>query len=211
MRNVVPITSIFFIVTALLGCQGDEARRPGGQTGEIAALNCEGTYAPYEVNEVTPLGFTAEEVFGTLGLPHTTEMLWWDGAVAELLVTVEHDNTQDSGLANYQNPTDAGCTERVEIPIRMTLQTEDGRLDFSMQGDLSATSAVEGTLQFLAGAEYNNGDLDFAALAGNAYDPNTASLLTTTDFGGGLSVGELVLFTHNEIDGDAVQLSIGTW
>jgi hypothetical protein len=127
----------------------------GGQTGDEGTSNggpgCDYVPTVIDLDEETPLGFTAQEVLDVALGSHSAPFFWKQG---------EHEYGPESGesemgleiaepgearfMKGTPKPTQLGigalCPDRVEVDVSVRVTTAGGALDESFVGPLSATS-----------------------------------------------------------------------
>lgn len=147
---------------------------------EATGPTCVDSATDVALDEVTPLGFAAQDVLPFASGLHATAFTYADGTVtgASLEVTPGATARFVDSEADYGEDTGAQpaiaieCPDRVEIDATEAFTTEDGALAESWTFPLSATS-VEG-IGFSGEMSAFTGSLvleDYAALEGNAdYD-----------------------------------------
>lgn len=197
----------------LCACTGTVNPVTGGQTGEIAAPICDGPYDPYDLDEVSPIGFSGADVLAELGETHSTTITWSDGVASTLTVRVEHDDEiQDEGNILYVDPMDdhPNCSERADVPIRLTLTTDDGLLELSFVEMLKATETDAATLVGNPSGIQFLGSFDLAAVVGAANLDAVAPHLELT-FDGSGSTGEITARRIAETAGEPVDHLVARW
>jgi hypothetical protein len=131
-------TRLLLPLAALCGCSGevDDPPTPGGQTGEESGAP--GCVQPAEVSsqtlaagEVSPLGFSAEQLLTAIGTERRQTLTWPDGTSTPVrlgLVPSDADVTFERVL-EHDPCADIAAGGRLKVPVRFTLATEDGALN----------------------------------------------------------------------------------
>jgi hypothetical protein len=105
----------------------------GGQTGEEHGSCIEVDSMPLLPDERSPLGFTPNEAVSTAVGTHGEVLSWADGPSSMLTLTIT-----PMGYARFvrlrpqeENVTrlDRGCADQIDVPVSVTLQTDDGTFD----------------------------------------------------------------------------------
>ena len=174
MRN----TFICAAALALAACDTQEPPQGGGQFGQETddGYRCvEISRTPLAADEASPLGFSPSELTGWAVTVHEATVTWSDGSTAAL--TLELSDAGEADYAEYQaEQTSSGdgsepdtlmdiaidCPAQVEIPLTLSLRTDDGAFEESLSWTLEATSAEMFSLWL---------DLEDMALSGS-FDPS---------------------------------------
>lgn len=140
---------VLLLVAALSGCGSDaDDREPGGQTGEESG-GCapERSNEPLGAGEVSPLGFSADELLATLGAERRQTLTWNDGTSTPVRLAI-----LPSGLdVIFERVVDYECIPALQgytggalkVPVVFTLATEDGALNETWP--LTLRSSTEST------------------------------------------------------------------
>jgi hypothetical protein len=105
----------------------------GGQTGEEQTPCIEVDSIPLQPDELSPLGFTPNEAVSTAVGTHSEVLSWADGPSSMLTLTIipmgDARFVRLRPRPEYANRLDQGCADQINVPVSITLQTEDGTFD----------------------------------------------------------------------------------
>jgi hypothetical protein len=129
-------THLLLPLAALCGCSGeaDDPTTPGGQTGEESGSRCVPTEVSSETlaaGDVSPLGFSAEQLLTAIGTERRQTLTWPDGTSTPVRLEVvpsEADVTFERVL-EHDLCADMAGDGRLKVPVLFTLITEDGALN----------------------------------------------------------------------------------
>jgi hypothetical protein len=181
--------STFAVVIALCGCPEEDPNLDEG-----ASAYCEETATVVALDELTDLGFTAQEVIDALVFTHETDLDFTDGGSAALTIDLLFDGGEvryvDS-VAVYPEGDEemaAGailCEAYVEIDVTVDFVTDDGVFDESWELPLQATAADAASfgLSDLTPDDFT-GTYDFMAFDPAEHDGVTTSVWAAFDMGG---------------------------
>jgi len=140
----------WLLIAALAGCSaapdataGDASN--GGQTGEEGAGCLDVRTERLAANQISALGFSADQALAALGLERNVPLTWQDGTQTSLRLAFEYPGTgvefaerayRDSGSdSSASGPQSAvaeiatECNDVLNVPLGLTLVTEDGAFD----------------------------------------------------------------------------------
>lgn len=95
------------------------------------------TASTHLLEEVTPLGISAADFFEAHP-SHTGTLLWADGGSTTVDLTLSYDGelaSEDDDIL-YQTGDELSCPDRLLTNAMLTLQTQDGALDETLQGEI---------------------------------------------------------------------------
>jgi hypothetical protein len=117
---------------------------PDDQTGEVAGC-APVSEAPLGADEVGPEGFSARAALDAALGSRSAPLAWADGGATT--VVVEAAQAGDVVSVDYEYQSDGsgmepaiGCVDQVEIPVTLTLSTDDGALSLSTAATLVAAA-----------------------------------------------------------------------
>ncbi len=121
----------------------------GGQFGEEVTSSCQVvSRTPLALDEVSALGFAAQDVLALAEGTHTATLTWArDGAATGVTVTVALDGEAElldrevvkTGTGSGEEPAiTMWCPDMVEIGVAFTVTTDDGQLAESWSGGLTS-------------------------------------------------------------------------
>jgi len=158
-----PFIALLAVATGLLiqvGCAGGQF----GEEGGIGCLPVETT--PIALEDVSPIGFAAQDVIDATSASEVLDLRWADGSTAILQLDLDfvgpnefHDREWiDDGdavdLAAEPAPTE--CNDILSMPIALMVSTDDGALGESwtlpLQAHAEAYSTTTHTLQEASGS-----------------------------------------------------------
>lgn len=138
------------MAVAMVACTGAEPpnEQPGGQFGEEAGAHCVVlTETPLALDEISPLGFSAQELLALAAGASEHELDWVQlGQTTSLSLAVtsldsasyvEQGVERDEG---YGGP-EPWCPNVVKVAVRLELSTEDGALAESAETALTSEGA----------------------------------------------------------------------
>lgn len=185
----------------------------GGEGG--AARDCFGHSEFYEIDEETPLGFSGQDVLDAFADDMHATLTWGDGGTSTLTISITIDEGANGGLPSHFTPSETydGCAERVDVPVRLSLSTDDGLLDAEVfQGYVGALDVDGGEFAADRSANAFAGNVDWASLADpGTYDPEVADVILALDLAPDGGTGALTLHTHDEGSGDFFNDVVASW
>lgn len=119
----------WLVITMLVGCPG--------QKEDLNGPSCEETATVVALDEVTALGFAAQELLTLAAGTHDETLTWArDESTTPLVVAVTHDQGEVRFVDSEPVEPEGGeqldiaviCDDRVEIDVRMGLTTSDAAL-----------------------------------------------------------------------------------
>ena len=148
MRHALVLSAI--ALSTLTACDDEKS-------GTADGLSCEESRAEVALDEVTALGFSAAEVAAYAEGEHVETLAWTrDGSTTGLTITVtlsgETANYVDSEPADTEGDTGAMpveydmCADYLEIPVTVSVITEDGAFNESWSTTLQAAAAASASL-----------------------------------------------------------------
>jgi hypothetical protein len=157
-----PRSTGWVLLAASLGCgSGSNGDAPigtgingGGQTGEegIGCLPVETAQLAW--SERSPLGFSADEMLGTLGSEHDARLTYEDGSSTTLSLRLGRGNAaveyQQREWTNDDSGAEIGlvaveCPDVVSIPVTLTFSTGDAAFDEQWTFTLLAETKMRAT------------------------------------------------------------------
>lgn len=155
-------SSLVFWVAALASCSDDRGQpaldgttgpQGGGQTGaETGDPYCsELTRVARDLADETPSGFSAAEALNLLSEPIAGSWHWTGGGLSGATVRVERGEGPISWI-DLERDHDlkieifVQCDDVLSIPVRLSIATDDGRLDETWLLELRATTPSEGSI-----------------------------------------------------------------
>ncbi len=206
MTSTFRIISILTTLAALIAFSGCDEEDPN--LAEDAGAFCEETPTVITLDEVTALGFSAQEVIDAVVFPYLTDLEYADGSLAALSMYLVYDAGElryvDS-VAVYPEGDDQAelgailCDPYVEIDITAAIATDDGIFDESWELPLVATAADAASfwLNDLTPDDFT-GDYDYMAFDPADYDEVTTSIYAAFDSAG--PRGEIAEMATSESD-----------
>lgn len=183
----------------------------GGQTGEVAPDFCDGPITWLSADDDSVTGFDGEEVLREIPASSAEEFTWTSGATTNITITVAYDSIiQNDGMIAAVAPASENCVPRLEVPVSVTLETQDGDLSETLIGYMLAETPDAIRLQADLYASSLVGDIELADhVPANSWEPSTAQLFFDLKLGDEPS-GTITLDTHQE-SGEASHTVLGTW
>lgn len=138
----------------------------GGQTGEIERAPCvdgQTTDALALWDSPPPgstIGFSGDELLASLPAATSATFTWADGPVATVEVALAGDRARPIVLWRPEPGFEATCDQRLEIPITLSLDTDDGELAESLEVTLTASALAVATIDHAEPAPELQGNLD---------------------------------------------------
>jgi hypothetical protein len=177
------------LVPLLVACSTGGDPSAGGQTGDedTSGEGSDCDYVPTVVglDEVTPLGFSAEEVLETALGTHSTPFFWKQGGHEYGPESGESELTLvlgEPGEARFMKGTPketqfdiaVDCRDRLEVDVQVHASTQGGALDESFVAPIRAESAKLASL---------SRSFELAALNGSfAFDPDSLGAASVIAF-----------------------------
>lgn len=189
----------------ILGCTSPDPEPTPKDHADEAMGGCDEISSPLTADEVTALGFAADEVLPMLEGAREADFVWArDGSATGLALAltptgtyryVESEPTQSAGGGPEPALAVEYCVDRVEIEAVLTFVTEDGSFDESLDIALSAEDAgyVSAFVR-----------LDPASLSGT-YDLDEDIALLEPDLDG---IAEKTLFVDLRWSADHMEFSV---
>jgi hypothetical protein len=134
------------LFAAAVGCGSDSVgsgqsaddTAPGGQTGEeqTGCLPIEGGVDTLAWSERSPLGFSADELLGSVGSNRDTRLTWSNGSSTPLRLELERSTGEvafqirdwrDDG-SGRELAAGGDCNDALVVPVTLSLDTGDGAL-----------------------------------------------------------------------------------
>lgn len=183
----------------------------GGQTGEVAPDFCDGPISWLSADDDSVTGFDADEVLSEIPVSSNEDFTWTSGATTDITITVAYDMViQNDGMIAAVNPASENCVARLEVPVSITLETQDGKIGETLTGYMLAETPNAVRLQADLYASSLLGNIELAELVPEgSWDPSTARLFFDLQLGDETS-GTITLNSHQE-SGGASQTVLGTW
>jgi len=140
---------------ALSGALTACASTGGGQIGEEGA-KCQAVQSTaLALSDISPLGFSAEQVLASVGGLPVASLTWADGSATDLTTVLtmaptakavfqkrEWVNVSDGGSQSSANtPDPSDCPDVVDLPMQLSFSTDDGAFDDQWEVHLLATKA----------------------------------------------------------------------
>lgn len=167
-------TATLMLVLALAACSRDP--HPGSQFGEedVDGGCIVGSTDPLTPSEVSPLGFTAQEVMDLVLGTRTSTLTWANATTTDLTVAVS--DATNLRVVHYVPDPDAqsndemalDCEDALAIDVVMTLDTADGALADTSPRTLQTRSASEVSLRIPV--DDVQGTLDLESWAQSDFD-----------------------------------------
>jgi hypothetical protein len=162
-----------------VGCIGTPPS-DGGQFGEEGGARC-GVVSrtPLAVDEVSPLGFSAQDVLPVVSGPRTETLSWSDGTTTELQLEVAPTGVYeyveqavvDDGTGTGSEPALAPwCPNEISIAASTTFATADGAFAEALPDPVLAATADAATLTDSLEQVAGTYDVWDHVPAGNDYD-----------------------------------------
>jgi hypothetical protein len=166
------------LVPLLVACSTGGDAYDGGQTGDEdtsgEGAGCDYVPTVVDLDEVTPLGFTAQEVLETALGSRVTPFFWKLGAHEYGPGSGESELTLELGApaeARFMKGTPkesnldiaVDCPDRVEVDVEVHARTADGALDETFVGPVHASSPELATLSHSFDVDELNGSFAFDA------------------------------------------------
>lgn len=153
-----PLGFFSWLLAFNVGCGADSDGTPGGdrapgggQTGEdTGCLPIEGGVDTLAWSERSPLGFSADEVLGSLGSSREGRLTWSDGASTTLHLELE----RRAGDVEFQTRewrddgsgrelASGACGDALVVPVTLSFSTGDGAFAESWPLELSIEMAAQ--------------------------------------------------------------------
>ncbi len=174
------------------------------------APHCEATRTPLDPAEVSPLGFSADDLLTSIGTSATATLAWTDsGATTGLSVDLSPgSDVFFVDLEEAPMPDDAGavldiaviCDDYLELDAGLSLSTDDGLLADDFDTTLTASTADAASFS----VDVDRGDFAhpeiFDPYAAGDYDAEGVSLYG--DFSAGAQTSGGLYFQTEGTDGD---------
>jgi len=133
------LTILSFLSLALVAgaCGNESGGQTGAESGECTVVES----VPIPVDEMSPLGFRAEDTLAFSEGEFADTMRWSDGSASPLTMTVARASEFATYLRSENSgSTDMGCSGVLTVAVRIEASTEDGRLREVWLGDLTSSS-----------------------------------------------------------------------
>lgn len=139
------LSSPFFVVSCFTD-SNDHLAEGGG---------CDETSSVLALDEVSTLGFSANDLIQLAAGTHQETLLYQDGTTTGLTLTLEYLDGEvrfvDSEPAESESGQEADliapyCEDRLEVAVRVTFATDDGAFNEQWQDVLSATTVDSATV-----------------------------------------------------------------
>lgn len=137
------------IVLVLTACKN-------GRTEDLNGPGCEETPTVVALDEVTALGFSAQDLLDLAQGQHDETFRWArDGSTTPMLLQVDFDAGEARYVDSVPVEDDANgvepdlaaiCESRVEVDVMIAFSTDDGAFDEVFSAPLTATSAARSEL-----------------------------------------------------------------
>ncbi len=211
------------LLLGLLACGDDtnQLRDTGAPTGAPDMIECSDTTTTLASGELSPLGFSADEVLARIAGPVDAAGTWTDTSTAVTVTLAaaaagdavfhlrepvgDTGASEDTGFATGA-PDDA-CQDWLEIPLTLTLVTDDGAFDEVV----SASVLAMDTASLWASAE-----LDWTALGGSytftEIDPSEwdeVGLSVSAGWAEGVPTGQVDMSASREVSASLSEGMVG--
>ncbi|HYQ27081.1 MAG TPA: hypothetical protein VER04_07675 [Polyangiaceae bacterium] len=168
LTHRIALGAAFLALPTLTGCGGGV--QAGGQTGEESSDGCVFVLTPLSAQELSPLGFSAEQVLALAKGEKLATFDWLETPGVTYgpesgagQVTVDVSASGPAQFARFQeSKRGAQCHDHVEIPVNVALSTAGGALDESFTTTLVATSADEAAVTQVVPAAELRGTFAFS-------------------------------------------------
>jgi len=158
---------------AVAGCGPNDEQTMGASCDEVETA--------LAFDEVGPLGFSAAQILGDLvfddGTPEQAYLFWADGGAGHLDISLSYEGGAAAHVDSEIPPEDGGteaalfCEDYLKVEARLSITSDDGRLDEDWDVVVTATSPYGADLHHEVALDGLDGTLDAAAfLDGVAYD-----------------------------------------
>ena len=147
---------------------------------------CEESRAVITADEVTALGFSAQEILDFAALEHAATLEHTTGDVAAMTLNVRHldSDIEYVTLTEATPPEDAGsiaaiaviCDDYVSIPVSIDAASDDGALDVTWSVTLTALSTQRADFSFDEAVEAYEDGFDLAGLDRGDLDREVISI-----------------------------------
>jgi hypothetical protein len=143
--------ALLIALAALGGCGGVQA---GGQTGEESDGRCVFATSPLSQQELSPLGFSADQALALVADPHHATFSWQQASgltygpetgTGEVTVEIAASGGARFARVDAARST-ADCEDHVRIPVSVALVTAGGALDEVFSANLVAATADEAAI-----------------------------------------------------------------
>jgi len=123
-------------LTLMFACTGDATDTADERIS--SAGGCEDTPSALALDELSPLGLTADELLAAAGGETVEELLWADDGAAALTLTLTYTGGEVAWVdSEYVPPEGDGsytlampvCEDRLEVPLALSFTTDDGAFD----------------------------------------------------------------------------------
>ncbi len=199
------------------GTGGDDS----GSHGDPDAFECVDTVTRLSLGNVSPLGFSGDDVLAAISGPVSAPAAWTERSGApSITLSVSspgrpkfHDlepaaHTGDTGARSEGHP-DAPCSDYLELPVTVSFSSDDG----AFAEALSTTMWVADLADLHVDAS-----MDPAALAGNftftEIDPtewNSVSLELSNSWSAGAIQGQVIMDASRQTEGDNGEITGSVW
>ena len=189
----------------------------GTGSGDAEYTGCDDTTSAVAADEVTALGFSANDVLTALTGPFSASAEWYDThttTTLSLAVSGDGDATfydrevaVDTGSGGLGGGADPQCSDELEVPVAIAFSTADGGFDEHISSSVFATDLSSLSV---------GGDLDWTALGGSftitSLDPSdwdTVTLSLEAVVAGGATTGEVRLSASKDTGGGSGMGQVG--
>ncbi len=200
---------------ALIACDGNLDEAAGG---------CDETATELAVDEVSALGFAADELLANIAGPRNEILEWTDGAQTGILVEMVNngavhyvDSEPKASEGGMEDAAAALCEDRIEVDAQVIVSTDDGLLDETLDVTLTADEATSADF-YLSDLTPDdlNGTYDYREIDMAQYD--TFAISIHGAIGIDSSWGQISEFGEYEEEGDgdsgvamAENIETGAW
>jgi hypothetical protein len=187
-------TLSLLLAAAAIGCGSDSGssigdEEPGGQTGEetVGCLPVEGDTRALAWSQRSSLGFSADEVLGTLGASRDTRLDWSDGSTTTLgleltrrMGSVEFQNRewQDDG-SGRELAAGTSCSDVLVVPVSLSFSTGDGAFAETWDLELEVATPTRATAYYAIALDTLQGDYTVTEVNPSSFDSLRAFVAIT--------------------------------
>lgn len=128
-----------------------------------AGAGCTDTYTDLAIDEVSPMGFSADEVLAAIAGSRSETLQWSDGSHTSVTVEATYGGGLTRFVDSEPTPSDGGmenaaaalCEDRVEIEAQVSVSTDDGLLNeiFDVMLGADESTSADFTVSDLAPAD----------------------------------------------------------
>jgi hypothetical protein len=202
-----------------MACVGDDGE-------DNAGASCKDVEQPIELDDDTPLGFTARQIVDLVTPAYSGVLTWADGGTTDLDVTVSPDGDVwfvDSEVVEGTGDTQTAmwpiCEDRVAVSVAITFTTADGAFAESWSDRAEATEATSASWTHTLDLDGLDGTFDLVPFVESTDYDELRAWVDGVVTAPGSSTGEIAGQASGEEECDAGDIcaawaenvEVGTW